>query len=147
MVLAAEQKSGLDPKRRALQSHHNAVFVAFPGDETPYGGCLAAGRGFIHIGPDGSLEPCPFAPFSDASVAETSLRDALGSEFLARLRAAHERLTESEGGCELWASRDWVASLLRRTGPGRPARATSADRPPASASRRPRASSGRTGSC
>jgi MoaA/NifB/PqqE/SkfB family radical SAM enzyme len=112
MVLTSEQKSRIDTVRKDLQSRHSAAFVAFPGDETPYRGCLAAGRGFIHIAPDGSLEPCPFAPFSDTNVASMSLKDALKSDFLAKLRDGHERLTESEGGCELWANRDWVRSLL-----------------------------------
>ncbi len=113
-VLSEAQKRNIVPVRKGLESRFDAVFMAFPGDETPYGGCLAAGRGFVHIGPDGSLEPCPFAPFSDTSVAETPLRDALRSEFLEKLRAGHERMTESEGGCELWANRDWVRSLLHR---------------------------------
>ena len=43
------------------------IIISFPGDEKFLGGCLAAGRGFFHIGPDGSAEPCPFSPFSDRS--------------------------------------------------------------------------------
>jgi MoaA/NifB/PqqE/SkfB family radical SAM enzyme len=96
-----------------LQREHGALFIAFPGDEEPYEGCLSAGRGFVHIGPDGGLEPCPFAPYSDVNLVETDLKDALNSEFLRRIQAEHDRMTESEGGCALWTHRDWVRSLLR----------------------------------
>ena len=55
------------------------IFLSFPGDEKALGGCLASGRGFFHIGPDGSAEPCPFSPFSDSNVAEMGVREALKS--------------------------------------------------------------------
>ncbi len=66
----------------AFQEKKSGVFVVFPGDEEQFGGCLAAGRGFVHVGPDGSLEPCPFAPYSDVSLKTTPLREALGSKLL-----------------------------------------------------------------
>lgn len=55
------------------------IYLSFPGDEKALGGCLASGRGFFHIGPDGSAEPCPFSPFSDSNVAEMGVREALKS--------------------------------------------------------------------
>jgi MoaA/NifB/PqqE/SkfB family radical SAM enzyme len=67
------------------------------------------------LGPDGSLEPCPFAPYSDTNVRESSLKDALQSELLARIRAGHDRLQETSGGCALWANREWVRSLLPKS--------------------------------
>lgn len=115
LVLRPEQKAAVEPTRAALAARYPLVCAAFPGDEEQYGGCLAAGRGFVHVGPDGSLEPCPFAPFSDTNVRERPLREALGSEFLARVRAGHDRLSESEGGCALWRNRDWVSGLLQQT--------------------------------
>ncbi|HEY5001279.1 MAG TPA: hypothetical protein VII15_05525, partial [Candidatus Cryosericum sp.] len=87
--------------------------------------CLAAGRGFIHVSPSGGVEPCPFAPYSDASVRGMSLRDALASPLLAAIRDNHDRVTETSGGCALWSQREWVRSLLAgeeetdATGPGK----------------------------
>lgn len=111
-VLTESQKAGLEPLTRLLRSRFNADFIAFPGDEEQYGGCLAAGRGFIHVGPDGSLEPCPFAPYTDVNLSGTSLKDALASDFLRAIRDNHDNLTETRGGCALWANREWVRSLL-----------------------------------
>jgi MoaA/NifB/PqqE/SkfB family radical SAM enzyme len=88
------------------------LFIAFPGDEDQYDGCLAAGRGFLHINPSGKVEPCPFAPFSDTDLRYGSLRDALNSDFLRNIRENHHLLKEGEGGCALWANRDWVAGIL-----------------------------------
>jgi MoaA/NifB/PqqE/SkfB family radical SAM enzyme len=62
------------------------LFVAFPGDEEALGGCLAAGRGFFHINPAGGAEPCPFSPFSDTSLKNGSLREALKSPLFQKLQ-------------------------------------------------------------
>ena len=89
-----------------------ALFIAVPGDEEEIGGCLSAGRGFIHISAEGDVEPCPFAPYSDANLRDLSLKDALQSEFLRNIRQNHAQLSETEGGCALWIEREWVRSLL-----------------------------------
>ena len=85
--------------------------VALPGDEAAYGGCLAAGRGFVHLSPEGLIEACPFAPFSDRDVKSGSLENALRSPMLAAIRERHGELTETKGGCALWNKGGWVAAL------------------------------------
>lgn len=89
-----------------------ALFVSFPGDEEKFGGCLSAGRGFIHVSAQGNLEPCPVAPYSDTSLEKIPLKEALQSRFLKTIRENHDRLSETKGGCALWRQRDWVRSLL-----------------------------------
>lgn len=111
LVLSHEQREALQQLPTLNQEKFPALFIGFPGDESPYGGCLAAGRGFVHVGPSGSLEPCPFAPFSDTNLKETSLKEALKSNFLKTVRENHHKLTENEGGCALWSNRDWVRRL------------------------------------
>lgn len=96
----------------SLRKKYYALFTAFPGDEERFGGCLSAGRGFVHVNPEGGLEPCPFAPYSDTGVKDASLKDALQSDFLRKIRENHEMLKETAGGCALWEKRDWVRSLL-----------------------------------
>ena len=72
-----------------------------------------AGRGFVHVSPEGNLEPCPFAPYSDTNLRDLSLKDALQSELLKEIRQNHEKLTETKGGCALWENREWIDSLRR----------------------------------
>ena len=111
-VLTGEQRSHLRQTTEALRTQFPALFIAIPGDEEQYGGCLAAGRGFVHISAAGDVEPCPASPFSDASVQRTSLREALQSNLLQAIRQQHNSLNETEGGCALWTEREWVHSLL-----------------------------------
>jgi MoaA/NifB/PqqE/SkfB family radical SAM enzyme len=113
LVLSKADKRRLSDFAAQSMKKHAALFVAFPGDEEPYGGCLAAGRGFVHVGADGSLEPCPFAPFSDVSLKNTSLKDALNSALLAKVRENHQLLVEGDGGCALWRNRELLTELIR----------------------------------
>jgi MoaA/NifB/PqqE/SkfB family radical SAM enzyme len=85
--------------------------VKLPGDEEAYGGCLAAGRGFIHVAPEGRLEACPFAPFSDSDAGDSGLATALASPLMRAIRERHHELTETKGGCALRDKAGWVASL------------------------------------
>ena len=111
-VLTSEQKKALQAVLSDYNRKFPALFIGFPGDEDTYGGCLAAGRGFVHISPSGDLEPCPAAPYSDANLAQVSFKEALQSRLLGRLREKPEVLTESEGGCALRANRAWVGEII-----------------------------------
>lgn len=113
--LSDEQKSRMSSRLTNLRLVFSSLFVALPGDEEQYGGCLAAGRGFVHVSSTGDLEPCPFAPWSDVNLAGRSLVEGLQSEFLRNIRAEHSRLKESAGGCTLWANREWTRDILDRT--------------------------------
>jgi MoaA/NifB/PqqE/SkfB family radical SAM enzyme len=112
LVVSPAQREEMGRKMGELRRRFNRVFISFPGDEKIYGGCLAAGRGFVHISPEGKLEPCPFAPYSDTDLRITSLKQGLASVFLKRIRQSDEHLDESEGGCALWNKRAWVQSLI-----------------------------------
>jgi MoaA/NifB/PqqE/SkfB family radical SAM enzyme len=112
LVVSTAQREKLDRKMGELRRRFKRLFISFPGDEKSYGGCLAAGRGFVHIGPDGGLEPCPFAPYSDTDLRVTSLKQGLSSVFLNQIRQSDEHLDETEGGCALFNKRKWVQSLL-----------------------------------
>lgn len=112
LVLTSEQRTRLMNLIASYRKQWPALFIAVPGDEAAVGGCLAAGRGFVHINAEGDLEPCPFAPFSDTNLKNSSLKDALQSELLEKIRQHPEILTVTEGGCALWKRREWVKTLL-----------------------------------
>ncbi len=96
----------------AAKHSRTGIYIAFPGNEARYGGCLSSGRGFVHINPSGGLEPCPAAPFTDINVAASSLREVLMWPMPATIRVNHAPLDESGGGCALWRNRHVVEKLL-----------------------------------
>lgn len=116
LALNVEQSASLltllDERREALKG---VIVFSFPGDEQALDGCLAAGRGFFHIGPDGAAEPCPFSPYSDSNVLHTGLRAALSSPLFRRIRAANLTDWHHTGGCTLYEHRDEVEQLCQQS--------------------------------
>ena len=94
--------------------YSDIIFFSFPGDEKETGGCIASGRGFFHIGPDGSAEPCPFSPFSDSNVLEIGVKGALKSPLFRTLRDASILSWAHTGGCTLYEHQDEVETMMSK---------------------------------
>lgn len=101
----------IDAARESMSS--DIVLLSFPGDELAMGGCMAAGREFFHINSHGGAEPCPFSPYSDVNVKDTSLADAIRSSLFAKLQDQGVLSGEHVGGCVLYEKRDQVEQILR----------------------------------
>ena len=100
----------LEPIRAGMDE---MLILSFPGDELAMGGCMAAGREFFHINSHGDAEPCPFSPYSDINVKNTSLREAISSRLFEALRDG-ELLKEShDGGCVLYEKKEQVEAILK----------------------------------
>ncbi len=111
LVVTPEQRLKMVKIKEDLRSSFRAVFLNLPADEEDVGGCLAAGRGFIHINALGDVEPCPFVPYSDTNLKDKSLRESLASDLLLEIRRQHSQLPETSGGCTLWNKRDWLRTM------------------------------------
>ena len=111
ICLTEDQKSELRNMESELTAKYDMLVILLPGDEERYGGCMAAGRGFLHISSTGALEACPFAPFSDLNLKEMPLKTALQSKLLREIRDQHHLLKESRGGCALIENKEWIAGL------------------------------------
>lgn len=106
-----ERMERLMEERR--RQYDGIIFFSFPGDEKATGGCVASGRGFFHIGPDGSAEPCPFSPYSDSNVMQTGVLGALKSPLFRRLRDASAMSWGHTGGCTLYEHREEVEAMVK----------------------------------
>lgn len=113
LALSDEERDHLLAEVERLRSDdQDMVFVSFPGDEKSSGGCIAAGRGFFHINSHGGAEPCPFSPYSDVNVRNTSLKDAMHSKLFGLLRDNDILADDHKGGCVLFEKREQVEALL-----------------------------------
>ncbi|MFH0915417.1 MAG: radical SAM protein [bacterium] len=120
LVPSESQRNAEPLTMELLRREFPGLFLASSASEQAFGGCMAAGRGFIHVNAEGDLEPCPFSPFSDTNLRQVPLREALRSWFLREIRESDEHLSESGGGCALWTKREWLESLLADAGDCRP---------------------------
>lgn len=112
----AERKFLSGEIAKLREEYPEMLFISFPGDEKSSGGCLAAGRGFFHINSFGGAEPCPFSPYSDINVRDTSVREALRSRLFLELQSGDVLMEEHAGGCVLFERKEQVESLLAENG-------------------------------
>lgn len=114
LAFTDNEREVLDRSLNVLrQKFADMIILSFPGDERSTGGCLAAGRGFFHINPYGSAEPCPFSPYSDTNVKNHTLLDTLNSPLFKRLAASEILATEHMGGCVLFEQEAAVKELCQ----------------------------------
>ena len=110
----ADREYLADEIARLREEHPEMVYISFPGDEKSSGGCVAAGRGFFHINSHGGAEPCPFSPYSDINVRDTSLRESLKSPLFMALQKGGLLHDDHKGGCVLYEKRKQVETLLNK---------------------------------
>lgn len=111
MVLTNEQEKRFEEFTFSFRERHKTLILS-PTLEKKYGGCLGAGQGVAHINYDGALEVCPFAPFSDISVKNASIQEALQSDLFMNLRKYHKHMIESElSMCTLWKDKNWEYAI------------------------------------
>ena len=108
-----EEREWMNNKLQEIRKNHpDTIFISFPGDEKTSGGCLAAGRGFFHINSHGGAEPCPFSPYSDINVKDTSVKEAMHSRLFQKLQDQSILMEEHAGGCVLFEKKELVEALL-----------------------------------
>ncbi len=98
---------------RLREERPEMVYISFPGDEKSSGGCVAAGRGFFHINSHGGAEPCPFSPYSDVNIRNSSLKKAMHSPLFMALQSGDILMDDHDGGCVLYEKRKLVEELMK----------------------------------
>lgn len=116
LAFSQKEREQLQQSQEELRNKYPSIlFLSFPGDENKMGGCLAAGRGFFHINYQGEAEACPFSPYSDYSLRNHTLLEALDSPFFRRLQDNNLVGSEHAGGCALFDQEQKVIEILNRT--------------------------------
>jgi MoaA/NifB/PqqE/SkfB family radical SAM enzyme len=117
-VLSAEQRIRF---RQTVVEYRDrstggAYIIHSPGDEETLGGCVSAGRGFVHVNPSGDVTACPVSALATHNVRKSSLREALASPLFAMIRE-NGHLLETEGHpCGLSAHASELESMAKGLG-------------------------------
>ncbi|MFC1721819.1 radical SAM protein, partial [Patescibacteria group bacterium] len=100
LMLSADQRNYVRNRVREIRESDRPFLLAdFWGDGILSGGCLAAGRAYLHIGNGGAIEPCVFAQFHVHNIHDTTIREALKSDFFKKYRKAIEDIDDLYRPC------------------------------------------------
>jgi len=87
IMLTPEQRNELRKGVNRVRREKPLLVADFWNDGALTGGCIAAGRRYVHISNKGDLEPCVFCHFAVDNLKEKSLVDCLGSDFMRDIRS------------------------------------------------------------
>jgi hypothetical protein len=87
LVPTPEQRVEAATRVRSLRARHSVFLADFWNDGDSVQGCMAAGKGYMHVLNNGNVEPCVFAHFSADSIREKSLFEAMNSPFFKYIRS------------------------------------------------------------
>ncbi len=97
-LLTEEQRSSIRETVAQYRdrSTGSAYIIHSPDDEEELGGCVSAGRGFVHVNPSGDVTACPMSALATHNVKSSSVRQALASPLFTMIRE-NGHLLETEG--------------------------------------------------
>lgn len=79
LMATAEQREFMYRQVRAFRKTKPLFTMDFWNDGEYVGGCIAAGRNYLHINANGDIEPCAFIHYSDSNIKEKTLVEAFQS--------------------------------------------------------------------
>ncbi len=79
LLCTPEQREMMLRKIRDYRKTKPIFTMDFQNDGEYVGGCIAGGRNYFHINPNGDIEPCVFIHYSDSNIREKTILEALQS--------------------------------------------------------------------
>lgn len=94
LYITAEERWEYFKRMRTLKSKVNLLLIDFANEADALQGCTGGGRGYFHINALGDVEPCNYVHFSDTTIHDTSLPEALKSPLFKSIRG-HQPYTQN----------------------------------------------------
>lgn len=110
------ERAAVVANARAFAAEHDFFCRLVPEDEALFNGCMAAGREILCVSAYGTIDPCPFVPFSNLHFPETGLEEALRSPFMSDVRERSRTWEMRGGACAVRAASDEFAALTHQHG-------------------------------
>jgi len=112
-----QQREYLRTRGAARIRENKPLFVMDFWNDAPYvGGCIAAGREYLHINANGDVEPCIFTHFAADNIRDKSLAEALRSPFFTKVRAGQPYSDNLLRPCMLIDNPDAVRGFVLHAG-------------------------------
>ncbi len=114
-----EQREYMYHRIRELRKNCNPkeIFtIDFQNDGEFVGGCIAGGKNYLHINPNGDVEPCVFIHYSSANIKEVSLLEALHQPLFKAYQENQPFNKNLLQPCPMLENPEKLMQLVRETG-------------------------------
>jgi len=116
LMVTAEQRAHMYFQLREFRKTKPLFTLDFWNDGEYAEGCIAGGRRYLHINANGDIEPCAFIHYSDSSIYEKTILEALRSPLF---MAYHNRQPFNDNHlrvCPLLDNPDEIVGMVEATG-------------------------------
>jgi len=116
LMATARQREYMYHQVRRFRETKPLFTMDFWNDGEYVGGCIAAGRNYLHINANGDLEPCAFIHYSDSNIRDKTLLEALRSPLFMAYKAGQPFSGNMLRPCPLLDNPGALAGMVHRTG-------------------------------
>ena len=116
LLPSPQQREQMYHRIREYRKTKPIFTIDFQNDGEYVGGCIAGGRNYLHINPNGDIEPCVFIHYSDSNIREKTLLQALTSPLF---MAYHDGQPFNENHlrpCPMLENPEKLQEMVKRTG-------------------------------
>ena len=116
LMATAEQREFMYRQVRAFRKTKPLFTLDFWNDGEYVGGCIAAGRNYLHINANGDIEPCAFIHYSDSNIKEKTLVEAFQSPLFMAYRDGQPFSDNLLRPCPLLDNPGALAAMVEKSG-------------------------------
>ena len=116
LMATAEQREYMYRQVRAFRKTKALFTMDFWNDGEFVGGCIAAGRNYLHINANGDIEPCAFIHYSDSNIRDKTLLQAFQSPLFMAYRAGQPFSDNLLRPCPLLDNPGALSAMVERSG-------------------------------
>jgi len=116
LMVSDEQRAFMYKKVREFRETKPLFAMDFWNDGEYSEGCLAGGKKYLHINAGGDIEPCAFIHYSDSSIYEKTILEALQSPLFMAYHDGQPFNDNHLRPCPLLDNPDQLVDMVKRSG-------------------------------
>lgn len=119
LLLTPEQREYMYHRVREIRGWEGGkpiFMVDFQNDGEFVGGCIAGGKAYCHINPNGDVEPCVFIHYSGANINEKSLLECLQQPLFKAYRKNQPFNSNKLRPCPMLENPEFLQKMVKETG-------------------------------
>lgn len=116
LMVTAEQREFMYRRIREFRKTKALLTMDFWNDGEYTQGCIAGGKLYLHINPNGDIEPCAFIHYSDSNIHEKTLMEALKSPLFMQYHKNQPFNENYLRPCPMLDNPDYLIKMVEATG-------------------------------
>lgn len=116
LLLSPDQREIVYRKIRSIRNRKPIFLIDFQNDGEYINGCIAGGKDYFHINPNGDMEPCVFIHYSDSNIRDKTILEALTSPLFMAYKKGQPFNHNHLMPCPMLENPEKLKAMVEKTG-------------------------------